>query len=244
MGSAMDRARELRQQVERLGNRHQEEIQAEHLEKRRKEVAELRAALADAAVPAGLLAQRGYLAGPPLPQTDTLEETLAALLKRAKDEPPESFGKGAEYKRFQAQLKKLTEALGSQVSSSWEGFKAALPQLSEELLRDIELVPGQAPVVAQVRDLGEQLRQRVRQLPRTAAELDAIVQLGERLRDKMAGLDNANYPEDVRRFLREAQALGAPLALFTDNVRRWLEAKGLLNGIRVRWSSPVGPRKP
>jgi predicted nucleic acid-binding Zn-ribbon protein len=245
MSNAITRARELRQQADRLKNRQADEARALHFEKRRNELVELRKHLEEFALPAGVLARDGRILSDDLPESAEVEELLSKLLIKARQEAPEDFTKGNDYSRFRKRLEATSAALESLVDNVWKKFLAELPPVNEKLLDDITTIPGQEQAVRQVRQLKSELQTATVRLPRVDDELKAIFKRAEALSTKLAGLSDAHYPIPVRQFLRAAQQPGgAALGLLTDDVRQWLEARGLIDRIRLRWIEVPGGRRP
>lgn len=245
MSNAVTRARELRQQADRLKNRQADEAKSQQLEKRRKELAEQRERMKEFALPAGVLSRNGNILPDDIPDTAELENLLPKLLLKARQEAPEDFTKGSEYSRFRKWLEAYNTELESLVSEAWKQFLAELPQVNEKLLDDIATIPGQDLAVKQVRQLKSELQAAIVRPPRVDDELKGILKRAEALRARLAELSDTHYPQPVRQFLRAAQQPGgAALTLFTDEVRQWLEARGLIDRIRLRWSESQGGRRP
>ena len=69
-------------------------------------------------------------------------------------------------------------------------------------------------------------------LPQDKKTPGKIKELGESVRDAWGKLD---APPDVVSFLREAYGdNGASLALFSDEVKKWLEEKGLIRNVKIK----------
>lgn len=245
MSNAVTRARELRQQADRLKNRQADEAKAQQFEKRRKELTELRERLEEVALPAGVLVRNGDILPKDLPDSRELEDLLSKLLLKARQEAPEDFTKGSDYSRFRKRLDVQNNELESVVSEAWKQFLAELPPVNEKLLDDIATIPGQELAVKQVRQLKSELQAAIVRPPRVDDELKGILKQAEALRARLAELSDTHYPQPVRQFLRAAQQPGgAALTLFTDEVRQWLEARGLIDRIRLRWIESQGGRRP
>ncbi|HEX8441714.1 hypothetical protein [Archangium sp.] len=245
MNNAVTLARDLRQQAERLKNRQSDEAQAQHFEKRRKELVEFREALEQFAIPAGVLLHDERLSPESLPDGTELDDLLSKLLLKARQDAPEDFTKGSDYSRFRKRLEVFNTALTGIVDEAWKAFLAELPQVNEKLLEDIATIPGQEPSVRRVRQLKSELLAATVRTPRTNGELKAILERAEALRAGLADLSDTHYPPAVRQFLRAAQQPGgAALGLFTDEVRKWLDSRGLLDRIRLRWIEGAGVKRP
>jgi hypothetical protein len=245
MSNAVTRARELRQQADRLKNRQADEAKAQQFEKRRRELAELRERMEEFALPAGVLARNGNVLPEDLPDSKELEDLLPKLLLKARQEAPEDFTKGSDYSRFRKRLEAQNTELESLVGEAWKRFLAELPQVNEKLLDDIATIPGQESAVRQVRQLKSELPTASTRPPKVDDELKDILKRAEALRARLAELSDTHYPPAVRQFLRAAQQPGgAALTLFTDEVRQWLEARGLIDRIRLRWIETQGAKRP
>jgi len=245
MSNAITRARELRQQADRLKNRQADEAKAQHFEKRRNELVELRKRLEEFALPADVLARDGRIPPEDFPDSAEVEALLSKLLLKARQEAPEDFSKGNDYSRFRKRLDAMNSELESLVDKVWKEFLAEFPPVDEKLLDDLTTIPGQEQAVKQVRLLKSELQIATARPPKVDDELKAILKRAEALRAKLADLSDAHYPIPVRQFLRAAQQPGgAELGLLTDDVRQWLKARGLIDRIRLRWIEVPGGRRP
>jgi len=245
MSNAVTRARELRQQAERLKNRQSDEDKAQHFERRRNELVELRERLEKFSFPAGVLMRNGRLPPDNLPEGTELDKLLTKLMQKACQDAPEDFTKVNDYSRFRKRLDALNTALESLVDESWKAFLSELPQANEKLLEDIATIPGQEQAVRRVQQLKSELQTITVRAPRTDSEFKAILERAEALRAGLADLSDTHYPQPVRQFLRAAQQSGgAALGLLTKEVHQWLESQGLLDRIRLRWVEGTGGRRP
>ncbi|RKH18568.1 hypothetical protein D7X74_09205 [Corallococcus sp. CA047B] len=209
------------------------------------ELVELRERLEQFSLPTGVLMRNGRLPADNLPEDTEHEDLLTKLLQKARQDAPEDFTKGNDYSRFCKRLGALNSELERLVDETWKAFLSELPQANENLLEDIATIPGQSQSVRQVRQLKSELQASSVRAPRTDSDFKAILERAEALRAGLADLSDTHYPQAVRQFLRASQQPGgAALVLLTKDVHQWLESRGLLDRIRLRWFEGTGGRRP
>ncbi|MGE0322131.1 MAG: hypothetical protein AB7K71_02620 [Polyangiaceae bacterium] len=231
----MERCAALRASLERLAAAKESRSKAEALEERRKELEKARIALATAVAPAQVLREHNHLSASSIPDVSKALDSCGAVQERL-DADPTSITNGRDYKNLLTRLSEVAHALKTSVQSSWQSVVSEHQGPDEASLKRFEFFPGQKHTVQKIRELRQALEAETKQLPATAADYDRFQLAYGALQQELLKLDPEAFPEDVLRFFRAAQhANGAPIALFTSDVRDWLAANGWLDGVRVRF---------
>jgi hypothetical protein len=130
----------------------------------------------------------------------------------------------------------LTDFARTAIEKAWRSYVESRAIIgSSEVLDALMRLPQFRASVVSIRACNERINRLATQVPsdlRLAVEsLDGLVQ---ELRSAWATISADGIPDAVIKFLRASAAEGIPLDTFSDEIRNWLESKGLLNAFRVR----------
>jgi len=137
---------------------------------------------------------------------------------------------------FTNRLKGLAVAANQSIEEGWSRFVAEnTPSGSDDVLEALGKLPQMRAGVTRIR----QCRQKVTALaatvptdPKSAIALMRV--LSAEHGSAWEELPADSLPPSVLQFLRACAADGAPVTSLTDEVRVWLESRGLLGSFRVR----------
>jgi len=236
MNDVTERCVELRAGLHRLKQAKDNEAKTQELERRRSELEDARYELSEEVVSAQVLLDHEQLAASALPDcAKALEscEKVEALL----DPEPTAITKGRDYSYLLNRVGKVGESLRAANVQSWRAVVSQHQGVDEAFLRRVELFPGQADTVRKIRELKRAYEEATRYVPSSEDAYERFDACYTALQQELVNLDPEAFPDDVLRFFRAAQqASGAPLDVFTDGVRDWIEENGFLDGVRVRFT--------
>lgn len=137
---------------------------------------------------------------------------------------------------FTNRLRGLAVAANKSIEESWSRFIAEnTPSGSDDVLETLGKLPQMRAGVTRIR----QCRLKIAALS-TAVPGDPASAIGQ-LRELSAEHGSAwaeltadSVPPSVLQFLRACASEGAPVTTLTDEVRVWLESRGLLGSFRIR----------
>jgi hypothetical protein len=231
----MERCTELQTQLSRLGKAQDNQEKARILGARRDELEERKVLLTRLAAAASILLEHRHLAPKQFPAVDTAQESRAVVRERL-DTDPETLTTGRGYATFIKRLDKINHTLRNQVSSAWSDLVRRHEGGDERFLAQVEQVPGQAEAVAAIRLARTELERASAQEPVSEEQYADFLGCSRNLQRALAGLQPDDFPVEVLRFFKQAQSVGgAPLSLLTEDVRAWLERKGMLERLRIRF---------
>jgi len=235
-----ERCQDLGVQLTRLREVKRDRDRAAALDTRREELESKRDALTDGAAIWNALIAHGHVSPDALPSTDDARESCEAALSRLHADP-DTLTRGRDYKTLLRRLDTVVDQLNASTSRAWRTLaEQHMGGDDEQFLQQVERVPGQARIVADIRSARTALREASQSPPRSDAEYQLFLKCSAALRAALAKLDPEGFPPAVLRFFKQAQSPGgAPLALLTDEVRGWLTANSLLEQLRVRFDASV-----
>lgn len=236
MKPVIERCTQLRANLERLAAAQENEAKAQELEQRRKELEEEYVELQRVATTARVLLHHGHLATSSIPDCSKALESCDTVEKLVATDAT-SITKGRDYKYLLSRVRKVRDTLKGATETSWKSVVLQHQGVDDAFLRRVELFPGQMATVQRIRELRNSFEAATKELPSTAEAYDRFELSYRALQEEVTKLDPEAFPDDVLQFFRSAQqANGAPLALFTDGVREWLDRNGWLDGVRVRFT--------
>jgi hypothetical protein len=135
---------------------------------------------------------------------------------------------------FGKSLTDLTDAFEEALRSAWQQYTTKkIPPAPPEIL--LVLAPAFPGEVRLIRETSERLERTRFDLPKSAKQLVEFNAEVEALQQAWKQLDGGDVPPAVLTFLRAAAAqTGARLDLLTDEVRRWLAAKKIVQSFSIR----------
>ncbi len=137
---------------------------------------------------------------------------------------------------FTNRLRGLAVAANRSIEEGWRRFVAEnTPSGSDEVLEALGKLPQMRAGVTRIR----YCRQKVANLAATvpadpASAIEQMRALSAEHGSAWAELTADSVPPSVLQFLRACAADGAPVTALTDEVRVWLESRGLLGSFRIR----------
>lgn len=137
---------------------------------------------------------------------------------------------------FTNRLRDLAVAANQSIEKGWSKFVAEnTPSGSDDVLEALGKLPQMRAGVTRIR----LCRQKVTALAATvpadpASAIEQLQVLSAEHGAAWAELTADSVPPGVLHFLRACAAEGAPVATLTDEIRVWLESRGLLGSFRVR----------
>ena len=128
----------------------------------------------------------------------------------------------------------LAGELETEVKRAWVQYTAAKTPTTNHEVLDV-LASAFPKPVARIRLLSEQLERDRVTLPVNALHVENFNRKAAVLQSAWEALGGEQVPEAVLQFLKNAASpQGAPLQLFTDEVRAWLVAHDILKSFKVR----------
>jgi len=137
---------------------------------------------------------------------------------------------------FTNRLKSLAIAANSSIEEGWRRFVSEnAPSGSEEVLEALGKLPQMRAGVARIR----LCRQKIASLAASApanpeGAIEQLRVLTAEHGSAWAEMTADSVPTKVLQFLQACAADGAPVTLFTKEVRDWLEARELISSFRIR----------
>jgi len=236
MKPVQDRCSELSAGLQKLRSSKDDEARARELESRRAELEKVSTSLLLAAASAHVLLEHGKIVEASLPDCAKALEScdkVEALL----DPDPSAITKGRSYKDLLTRAQKAVEQLHKVNEEAWRVVVSQHQSVDEAFLRRVESFPRQAQTVARLRELKGQYDESTKRVPVGAEAYQRFEVCYAALQRELKTLDPDAFPDDVLSFFHAAQqATGAPLSLFTNSVRDWLEKNDFLDGVRVRFT--------
>jgi DNA repair ATPase RecN len=207
--------------------------EAETLTQRRKELAEVRAALQIAMAQTQVLLAHGHMPTWVWPSTAKVRAAWSRVQQKLQEQPSQ-LSSGEDYRELLLRTRKLAEKLQQAIDPAWAGVWTEVNPVDERLLQRFAEVPGQQAAIEEVRQRLAALRPFQAFPPQTEAEYDQIQQAAMALQQAWQALNQGDLPDAVVRFFRAAQSKeGAPETLWTEEVRDWLGAHDLLQQVRI-----------
>lgn len=133
-------------------------------------------------------------------------------------------------------LKQLPSDVANTLIQEWQSWlREQAPAIPSELLDVLSVVPSLGPAVREIRSADAAVRVAGKSLPNDSGAVDAIKATASRLQALWDQLSSGGIPEEVVIFLRAAgQRDGAPYALLTPDVLRWMQQHDLLITLKIR----------
>jgi len=184
-----------------------------------------------------LLRTRGELVPGAAQQVAAAVQHVTAL-RRLYESDRDAFidPRQAEFRRFETILEQACVQVQAAVVAAWRRYLARhRPALSGETLNVLSGIPTYAVHVRTIRDLGQRLTQLGDGLPTNEEDFARVAQIEARIREAWDALDSAALSPAAVEFLRASStSSGAPLALLTPEVLKWIEEHDLAQGFHVR----------
>jgi len=177
-----------------------------------------------------LLRDHGWLDVDELPTTDIEKQRVSITKIRdlLLDEPREI---DKIVQRLVAGCGKVVEKVATVTQSAWDKVVARQsPVVSEPDLKRVEQFQSETQKIAEIRRLKAIS---VSHVPSDLAALHEIEKRWERLRELIGSLPRGSDHPEVIRFLDAVRKRGAPLALLTDAVRKYLDDEGKFDAFRI-----------
>lgn len=235
MKSVSERCTELQAKFTRLRQVQDNQEKARVLGVRRCELEERKVLLTRLAATAAVLLKHEQLAPKHLPRVDEARQSCAVVRQRL-DTDPETLTMGRDYSTLLRRLDKVNHTLEHLVSAAWRELVKKHEGGDERFLAQVEQVPGQAKAVATIRLARAELASASARVPVSEEQYQHFLSCSRNLQLALGKLEPDDFPAEVLRFFKLAQSVGgAPLSLLTAEVRAWLERKGMLERLRIRF---------
>lgn len=180
----------------------------------------------------GMLAKAGIAVPPPVSSVVQVRSAIAKIKARfAQSREADALTKGQDWKVLMRELPRIVGDLESASSESWESYAQQLFAGDAPAAVERTLAPTDAnkAALAKYRQAHQRYTALKADVPSSAEEIAELARIAQELKSLKFDYD---VPASVRKFL-EALPAGAPLALLTDEVRGWIEQKGLTKRYQV-----------
>jgi hypothetical protein len=233
----LERAAGLAERIERYQKLKVAANEAELVCTRAAQVGEAAALLAQARAALGRFSKAGisiqYLPATvqELTERATKLRTIAAEDPAGLANPP--FNVAHE---FTNRLKGLAIAANRSIEEGWQRFVAEnTPSGSDEVLEALAKLPQMRTGVTRIRQCRQKVAALAAAVPADpASAIEQLRGLSAEHGSTWAELTADSVPPSVLQFLRACAADGAPVTALTNEVRVWLESRGLLDSFRIR----------
>jgi len=225
------RAQDLRGRIDgviRLGKAHKE---AESIRARATELKASRQQLETTLAKASVLTKQtnASLKAPDVSAASTSLGDYRNALRDAGATDP-----GKDYARFRRSFQKVVGDIGKTVESALEAIEKDAPNIDETFLKQVELIPGYAVQVQEIRRDRDAVLTGRGLSGMNATQLSIFLKKRESVRTLADRLDVKEIPKDVLDFFSAARRQpGAPVEKLTDAVRKWLEERDQLKNVRI-----------
>ena len=133
-------------------------------------------------------------------------------------------------------LPSLTRSVRSALKTAWERHvDEQSPEIADDLLDAFELVPEFKAAVAEVRRLRGRIAGLRAEPPDRAEPFDRLAEDATGAADRWRSVADDEVPAAVREFLAHTADRGASLDSLNDEVRVWLDSRGLVGSLRLVW---------
>jgi hypothetical protein len=139
---------------------------------------------------------------------------------------------------FTNRLKGLAVAANQSIEEGWKRFVAEnTPGGSDDILEALGKLPQMRTGVTRIRQCRQKVSALAAAVPADpASAIEQLRVLSAEHGSAWAELTADSVPPSVLQFLRACAADGAPVTALTDEVRVWLESRGLIGSFRIRIS--------
>ncbi|MBD2200617.1 MULTISPECIES: hypothetical protein [Calothrix] len=141
-------------------------------------------------------------------------------------------------KKFQgnilkSQVDNLKNALEQQLSEAWESYRdQQMPNTKNEILTLLAKVEAFKQTVLQIQIIDREIKSIT--YPKNNADFVVYERKIEQLKYHWNSLSSDEVPEAVLHFLRAAANQGAPLNLWTSEVKDWIDQHGIADSLKIR----------
>jgi len=224
----VDRCALMRSQIHQRNNIRRAQKEAQSFTERAGELRAARETVGNALQRLVVLKAKGINVGK-LPSPSTAMTILLECELMLSDNPTDS---GKDYGRLKRSIEKLGKDLTEVATRATESLRRDLPSVDEAFLRQVEVIPGYATRVANVRQQRDGILNG--NDPNGSAEaLGQFLDRRQALRKLADDLSPDEFPKEVLEFFKAGRHGGAPLDKLTNTVREWLSERDLLKNIRV-----------
>jgi hypothetical protein len=224
----LDRCTNIRSQIVKRNELRRAHKEAEALRERAQELQVLRETVA-AAIERVVVLKTKNVSFTKLPASATAMNVLRECQAKLSENSIES---GKDFGRLKRSIDKLGKDLQNVVDKAIESVRRDLPTVDEAFLKQVELIPGYAIRVGNIRQQRDALLGGSD--PRASAEaLRQFLDRRQALRKLADDLNPDEFPSEVLDFFRAGRHGGAPLDKLTVTVKEWLADRDLLNNVRV-----------
>lgn len=231
----IEKCESMSELLERHKTMKKDQLAAQSLEERRKELAKVRDDFISYIDKINIFLQSNVLRHKDLPTLNPLTDKVKLVLD-AFLEDASKITKG----RLYYDLSKRAENLGSKIEktlqSAWARFyKLHVIDIDNNLLNKFRESGQFQNEISNVNSLHSTLTILKNRPPYTIDGLEEFISSSEELRDEYNNIQGTDLPDDVAIFLRAASSpKGAGLELLTPSIRNWLESNKMFNKFRVR----------
>ena len=216
--------------IEKRNAKHAEHANSKGLRERTTTLQGIRGAITTNLALVEVLKQHGIKLNK-VPSVATAKSTRAQYLSALATSPLET---GKEHGLFRRAVQKLSDDLADALKEVLSSIERELPSSDETFLRQVEFLPQYKATVDEIRRRRHELLGGRKIHDRTPSELDAMLSKREQLRELADTLLPEEFPQAVLEFYKWARRKdGAALDLLTPEVRGWLNARQLLQNVRV-----------
>ena len=128
-------------------------------------------------------------------------------------------------------MEALVSEIEDTLSTAWKSWteEKTSSGINEETLEVLSVAGIKG--VTELKKTHKEIQDLSQTLPQDTGTPEKVKDLGKSVREAWDKLD---APSDVVSFLREAYANGAGLGMLSDEVKKWLKEKGLINKVKLR----------
>jgi hypothetical protein len=230
------RAAALRERLVELDKKSSNVTEGHNLEGLRVEIA-ARARKLEAQLDKQVLLADANVAIPPPASLILVRKRATGLLEKFKaDTKAATLKKGQGWTALLSEIDVACRDLAAAVQSAWRAHRAAVfaGDTPAALRGKLAHTKANDEAFTAYEALYKSLKAAFDDLPGDKRDLEKVAALAVQL-ERVAQAFDFDVPAEVKRFLEAVLSVsGAPLALLTPEVRRWLEAKGSLENYSIR----------
>jgi len=138
-----------------------------------------------------------------------------------------------ELNNLKSHVETLKTTLEQQLSKVWKSYRdQQMPSTNSEILNLLAKVEAFRPTVLQIQIIDREIKNVT--YPKNNAEFATYEHKIEQLKLHWNSLSSDEVPADVLNFLRAAANQGAPLNLWTPEVKDWINQHSIADSLKIR----------
>jgi len=231
-----ERAKRLQESLSKIGESEEEMAEARGYEAIRSEVERLLQLLTEQLSTVNVLVAHGELSPKSLSSAKKSKEVWQRIDDRFSGRNREELRRGRDLTTLRDRVERLVEESARTARNEWSRLRRdRATGLPPNLLRSLENVPGQEEAVGRVRQISQEAMEIP--IPTTAEDYSTFVSLCDRLARAVQQLGHEGIPKSVLSFFQACNSQeGATYDTLGQEVVQWLEARGLLEHLRIRYA--------